>query len=388
MDDKSIQLQLERSRAELLMLYEVGNAMMTTLRLDEILYIILTAVTVHDGLGFNRAMLFLVNEKEGVLEGKMSIGPDTGDEANKIWRQIETEQMTLDDLIASYKLRANKPDSQLNKMVKGVRIPLKEESGILALCVLEGMPFEVSAQTAGARLSGEFYSTLSLAEFAVVPLKSKDKVLGAIVVDNLYTKEPITKDDLRVLMMFANQAGLAIENAQLYEQTVLLSNSDSLTRLWNHGYFQYLLSEEIKRAQERKQSFALIMIDIDNFKTYNDALGHQAGDQLLKELAKVLRKTARERDVIARYGGEEFAIILPEVTLEKARVFAERLRAAVETHKFPHDAILPAKKLTVSIGLSMFPEDAQDKETLIKCSDRALYDAKYGGKNKVSDCRR
>src|SRR3989338_952847 len=124
MEDKNIQLQLERSRAELLMLYEVGNAMMTTLRLDEMLYIILTAVTAHDGLGFNRAMLFLVNEKDNALEGKMSIGPDTGEEANKIWKQIEAEQMTMDDLIAAYKSTTAEPDSQLNKIVKNIRIQL------------------------------------------------------------------------------------------------------------------------------------------------------------------------------------------------------------------------------------------------------------------------
>src|SRR3990167_3110094 len=137
MEDKNIQLQLERSRAELMMLYEVGNAMMTTLRLDEILYIILTAVTAHDGLGFNRAMLFLVNEKEGALEGRMGMGPDTGDEANKIWKQIEAEQIPLDDLIAAYKSASDKPDSKLNKIVKSIRVPLKEESGILAFTVLE-----------------------------------------------------------------------------------------------------------------------------------------------------------------------------------------------------------------------------------------------------------
>src|SRR3989338_2353742 len=141
MESENTKDELQKARTELSLLYEISNAMHTTLKLDEILCIILTAVTAHDGLGFNRAMLFLVNEKEGALEGRMSIGPDTGDEANKIWKQIEAEQMTLDDLIAAYKSASDKPDSKLNKIVKSIRVPLKEESGILAFTVLEGMPF-------------------------------------------------------------------------------------------------------------------------------------------------------------------------------------------------------------------------------------------------------
>src|SRR3990167_5377691 len=104
MDTEYIKDDLQKARRELSLLYEISNAMHTTLKLDEILYIILTAVTAHVGLGFNRAVLFLVNEKEGVLEGKMGIGPDTGEEASRIWTYIEKEKINLEDLINNYKV--------------------------------------------------------------------------------------------------------------------------------------------------------------------------------------------------------------------------------------------------------------------------------------------
>ncbi|MEK6568300.1 MAG: hypothetical protein AABZ27_06165, partial [Candidatus Omnitrophota bacterium] len=123
------QEELQKVRGELSLLYEISNAMRTTLKLDEILYIILTAVTAHVGLGFNRAMLFLVNEKDGVLEGKMGIGPDSGEEANRIWTYLEKEKTNLDNLISNYKVSGHLAHSQFDQIVKGIRLPLKEEEG-------------------------------------------------------------------------------------------------------------------------------------------------------------------------------------------------------------------------------------------------------------------
>lgn len=371
--------ELEKTKAELGMLYEISNAMRTTLKLDEILYIILTAVTSHVGLGFNRAMLFLVNEKENRLEGKMCIGPDTGEEANMIWRYIEDKKMTLEDLINAYNqfIQFEKEGRfKLNKTVKSIKIPLKEDAGILALTVLDGMPFEITTEAARDKTKDRISELLELEDFVTVPLKAKDKVIGIILADNRFTKEPITKDDIRILTMFANQAGLAIENSQLYEQTVVLSNSDSLTGLWNHGFFQYLLGEELKKMENIKRPLSLLMIDMDDFKLFNDEFGHQAGDSILKQVSRVLKDTSRKIDIVARYGGEEFSIILPETKKEEAFILAERLRQAVEHHPFP-------KPITISIGIAAYPEDAQTKEELILKADKVLFEAKRTGKNKT-----
>src|SRR3989338_7294209 len=132
--------ELERTKMELGILYEISNAMRTTLKLDEILYIILTGVTAHTGLGFNRALLFLVNEKDALIEGRMAIGPETGEDANRIWSQIEQEKMDLDDLIDAYKASKETVESGFNRQVRHLRFPLNGNNGLLAMAVLDGMP--------------------------------------------------------------------------------------------------------------------------------------------------------------------------------------------------------------------------------------------------------
>ncbi|MBU1932901.1 MAG: sensor domain-containing diguanylate cyclase [Candidatus Omnitrophica bacterium] len=365
-----------RAQAELEMLHEIGNAMRTTLNLEEILYIILTAVTSHAGLSFNRAILFLVNEKEGRLEGKMGIGPDSGEDANAIWSHIERHKMGLEDLIETGSQFKHLDQSKLNKIVKSIKIPIREDSGIIALTTMEGMPFIINTEEKKQKMRNEISQLLNLEDFVTVPLKAKDKVIGVIAADNRFNRKPITNDDIRMLTMFANQAGLAIENSRLYERTVVLSNSDSLTGLWHHGYFQYLLGEEIKKTAREKQSFTMLMIDIDNFKHFNDTNGHQSGDAILRRISTIFNDVSRKIDIIARYGGEEFAIILPYTKKEEALVLAERLRKSVEGNQ-------EIKDITISIGAASFPEDGQDKETLISKADRALYEAKRTGKNKV-----
>ncbi len=383
MEKKNLQEMLDRIRAELRMLYEIGNAMRTTLKLDEILFIILTGVTYHEGLGFNRAMLFLVNENENTLEGKMGIGPHSGEEAAHIWRQIEAEKMTLDDLISAYRHPA-KGDSELDRIVRNIKIPLREDAGILALTVLEGMTFEVISEEARLKVANEpVIQSLKAEYFVTVPLKAKDKTIGVILADNIFTKKPITKEDIRILTMFANHAGLAIENSRLYEQTVYQANTDSLTRLWNHGYFQHLLNEELKKAYESKSALSLIMLDIDNFKNYNDTLGHQMGDELLRDVARILKSTCNGKGEVARYGGEEFTVILPNTPKNDAYIIAESLRAAIGNYKFKNQEVQPNKNLTISAGVATYSEDALDKGRLVRTADMALYEAKRTGKNKT-----
>jgi diguanylate cyclase (GGDEF)-like protein len=374
--------ELDRSKTELSILYEISNAMRTTLRLDEILYIILTGVTAHTGLGFNRAMLFLVNEKEGIIEGKMGIGPETGEEANRIWTQIEQEKMNLDDLINVYKESNAVVESGFNSQVRNLRFPLREQNaGLLTLGVLDGMPLHLTRQAIENYQNDRVIQILKSDELIMVPLKAKDKVNGLILADNFITKDPITKDDIRMLIMLSNQAGLAVENSQLYEKTVIHSHSDYLTELWNHGYFQFMLQKEIEKAKATQAPLSLIMIDIDDFKVYNDALGHQAGDRTLKELAILLKKQSRKMDYVCRYGGEEFTVVLPQTDKKEAFLLAERLRLDIEKQVFTHEEILPKKKLTVSIGLASFPEDANTSSDLIAASDKTLYQAKHKGKN-------
>ena len=373
----------DRVKRELRILYEVSNAMRTTLKLDQIFYMILTALTSHEGLGFNRAMIFLVNEAENVLEGKMGIGPHSGEEADKIWRGIEKEDLSFDDLLNSYDRFKRDPESRLNILVKGVKIPLTEEMGILALTILEGMPFEVTTDEARKKVSPVIRNTLNTCYFITVPLKAKDKTLGAILVDNIFTKKPITKSDIRLLTMFANHAGLAIENSRLYEETEYLSKTDWLTKLWNSGELHKTLAKELEKSRITDKNLTVLMIDIDNFKPYNDSVGHREGDEAIKKIATLLSQRSRKNDFVARYGGEEFTIIMPDTTKKTALAIAERLKKEVEDTWAAGELAPGIPPLTISIGISTFPVDGADKDNLVHKADIALYEAKRRGKNKV-----
>lgn len=381
--EETLKQELERLEWEFSMLFEISNAMRTTLKLDQILYIILTALTSHEGLGFNRAMLFLVNNKEDVLEGIMGIGPHTAEEAGKIWHAISESKMTLDDFISSYDVFKRDPDSKLNQIVKGIKIPLREDMGILALTILEGMPFEITTHEAKKIVDPEIQKSLNTDFFVTVPLRAKDKIVGAILVDNIFNKKPITKSGIKMLTMFASHAGLAIENSRLYEETVYLSNTDWLTKLWNYGKFHQHLSYEIEKSKISETQISLIMIDVDNFKNYNDTLGHMKGDEALKRLAIVLKNKSRKCDIAARYGGEEFGIIMPSTSRENAKLFSERLRVEIENVFANEPELDAAHRLTVSCGIATYPEDALSKSDLISHADIALYEAKHAGKNKT-----
>ena len=162
-----------------------------------------------------------------------------------------------------------------------------------------------------------------------------------------------------------------------------LARRDGLTGLYNHRYFQEILNAELTRAVRYNQYFSVAFLDLDHFKHYNDTNGHQYGDQLLRILAKVLNSCLRESDFLARYGGEEFTIILPSTTRGEAIAVAEKIRGRVERYPFKGRETQPDGCVTISIGISTFPEDGKDNGSLMERADQALYAAKESGRNKV-----
>ncbi len=156
---------------------------------------------------------------------------------------------------------------------------------------------------------------------------------------------------------------------------------DGLTGLYNHGYFQEVLSRETSRAGRYHRCFSLIFADLDHFKLYNDQQGHQAGDQALVETAEIMRRCVRKSDYVARYGGEEFVILLTETDKAKAWIVAERVREAIATHPYPGGEAQPGGALTISLGISSFPEDGRLPADLIRGADEALYAGKRDGGN-------
>jgi len=182
-------------------------------------------------------------------------------------------------------------------------------------------------------------------------------------------------------------AELAKTNEQLQtanRQLDRLARTDSLTGLYNRRHFMEEMEFELRRAQRTPHQFALIMLDVDYFKHYNDTNGHTAGDDLLVRLANLLEVNTRSTDLVARYGGEEFIIMLLDTAPEDGIATANKLRAVVANQSFPNEERQPDGRLTVSVGVSFFPQDAHDANTLIDLADQALYRSKARGRDQVS----
>ncbi len=198
-----------------------------------------------------------------------------------------------------------------------------------------------------------------------------------------YITKPFNIDQIRIVVAKTLERRKLRQKAEDEEFYKHLSRTDGLTNLYNHRFFHQLLESEISRAKRFKQSVCLLMLDIDNFKIYNDKNGHLAGDQALKQLAWILDKSVRSCDIVARYGGEEFVVIAPQTDLEGGEILATRLNRLVREAKFDGEGVLPQGRLTISIGVASFPDQAADERSLIEKADRALYQAKAQGRDKV-----
>lgn len=166
-----------------------------------------------------------------------------------------------------------------------------------------------------------------------------------------------------------------------FEETEKSAKLDGLTGLFNRGHFNETLTGELNRSQRYEDTFSLIFFDLDNFKTLNDTVGHQAGDLALKKVAQILVDAKRVEDTAARYGGEELILILPQTPKIKALVIAERIRKRVEEMDLQFQG--ESFRLTISGGVASYPMDATEQELLLRCADRAVYEAKAQGKNKI-----
>lgn len=207
----------------------------------------------------------------------------------------------------------------------------------------------------------------------VVPLSAEGRSLGAMVLEHLGGAK-IERRVVTGLERSASYAALALRNAWLLEQVQRLAATDGLTKIANRRTFEATLEREVARAARSGEHLSLVMVDLDHFKVLNDTHGHQAGDEVLRNVAAALSCECRDFDTAARYGGEEFVVILPGCGVDEALIIAERLRAAVATA--PSTA-----PITASAGVATYPSHAADADTLVRAADQALYVSKNSGRN-------
>ena len=223
--------------------------------------------------------------------------------------------------------------------------------------------------------------------YVCLPLLAQGETLGILhildgPVKNDKADEARMADKCRLAKILADNIGLGIANLKLRESMRNLSIRDPLTELFNRRYMEEALAQELHRTKRNKAQLAVIMIDIDHFKQFNDNFGHDGGDAVLRTLGEFLKKHVRGSDIACRYGGEEFILILSPSTAEGARQRAEKIREGASLLSVTH-ANRDLGAITLSLGVAIFPDHASDSAVLIKAADVALYQAKRDGRNRV-----
>jgi len=213
---------------------------------------------------------------------------------------------------------------------------------------------------------------------AYVPLVTQTEVLGAMVLEDRRDGLPFESEDIVLLQQLGAQISIAIHNAKLYALAV----TDGLTGLYVRRYFDLRLAEEFSAAERYRRQFSLMLFDIDHFKKFNDTYGHQTGDLVLQQFARLLQDTTRATDICCRYGGEEMAIILPETEGPEATRLAEKLCLRVRENPFRDIAGNPLH-VTTSVGVAFYSEIFTSPERMVAATDEALYEAKEAGRDQV-----
>lgn len=320
---------------ELETLNEVGQKISSVLNLDDLLKLILNKYI--ETIGADRSSVMLFDEETGTL---------TTNIARASSQELEVYNVDIHAGLSGYVYQTGRPvlikDAQSSDEMRRFK-------------------------------KGEIYPGTLIS----VPLVVKERTIGVV---NISKSEPnsFTERDLSLFSALSIQGAIAIDNAILYR----LAITDGLTKLYLHRYFQQRLSNELSRSDRYGYKFSLILTDIDHFKKFNDTYGHQVGDQVLREVARVIQQSVREVDIVARYGGEEFVVICPEKSNDDIVIPAERIRKAVESYQFMVNGV--RAPITISLGMSEYPSDAKEKHDLIECADTALYFSKQNGRNRFT----
>ncbi|MCC6573462.1 MAG: diguanylate cyclase [Planctomycetes bacterium] len=382
-----LRARLARQNDDLMALNMVSNILRRTMDLDRAFVIIASALTSQEGGGYDHAMIFLADAERKNLVGQIAVDSVGQRDAFDIWRDLTRHDAPMEKTLESTHPGLAHRWGDKTKILRTIRIPLDDAGSILVHAMKTGHTVTDDTRRqkgfSELRMHPDIIKHFGTTSFAAAPLLTDTEALGIVVVDSSSRPHKFSSDRLTMLQMFANQAALAIQNGMMFANVLDRAQRDSLTRLYNHGHFQDTLRAELARSQRYGFPVSLIMVDIDHFKKFNDNHGHQTGDVVLQEMARLLSAHVRAADVVARYGGEEFAVLLPQTTHENALDLATRLCRDVKEEIAIRGTRGERLTVTASFGVATFPQHAQDAAALVSLADTALYVAKDQGRNRV-----
>jgi len=332
--------------------------------IDQALYIMLSGITSGEALGFNRVALFLQDPEQGGFVGSKAVGPADADEAHRIWEAIEYESKTIEQQIEDCASRSF--DTPFQQHVRTLRLT---DSAEVAQALAAPGPVlfdqerpvnEVLAQLKPAR------------QYTLAAIQTHDKRRGLIFADNVYSGTPVSPEQLHFLSFYIDQTALIWGNLSLMNRAQVMADQDTLTGLLNRRALDLRLEEMCRHSQATNEPCALMALDVDLFKEINDTRGHEAGDEVLKDVSKVLLDSLRPSDTVARIGGDEFVVLLPGCQRGTAAAIAARIGQRAR-----------ARGLSVSLGTVSWPEDCQESSALMSMADANLYKAKRAGRGRA-----
>jgi len=332
--------------------------------IDEIIYVTMTAITGGFAGSFNRAILFVEDGDD--FKVQRAIGPKNEIEAYKVYERFETLETNIESYLSQYKNEMNY-FSELEKSIKNITIKKKSllNNDLFKYAVESNLTIKLPV----SGLDEAIINLLDLeGEIAISPIEVEDQKLAVYLCDNRYNGKPITDDQLEILDYYSKESGMMGQNKVF--QSILKKDAqiDPLTQIGNRRSYENYISS-LKYLENHEIS--LVMLDLDNFKQVNDSNGHEAGDKLLKEFAKIFVSNLRKKDSIFRYGGDEFVIILEEVKKDDIYSILERINRKLQQEM----------NITFSAGIAY--GKSHEIDSLFKIADQNLYKAKVEGKRKI-----
>jgi diguanylate cyclase (GGDEF)-like protein len=257
------------------------------------------------------------------------------------------------------------------------QVRVKQGEGVVGLVAQSKRPLLVRDLASAPIQSGE--GSYRSDSFVSVPIVINDEPRGVLSVTDRHDGRPFDEADLETLELLAGHIGAVIVQREQGEALQRLAETDPLTWLFNRRHFDRRLEAETNRALRAEHLLALLMLDVDRFKTYNDRYGHGVGDLVLKAVASAVKQAVRLYDVPTRYGGDEFAVILPDADTESATRVANRILEKAAEAVLPPELLAARERLGLSIGIATFPRPAGDAASLVEAADAAMYRAKQSG---------